>query len=130
MEEPVQHEPAKISVFQFFGNESDWWVIWKVNHEGKREMRPMPSWMAATGLWTSARLGDGFTDIEGTASEMHDLATAIEQKGAESHRRCSAEWTEKGVLLSSPRNSYAPVLVPHENALELAADIRLKVPRP
>lgn len=97
----------------------DWWVIERAEHDGR-------FWTERAGpnsseLHCSSRIGNA--DIEGTAAEMRALAEAIVAGGHASFKRCSAATTEEGVLLSSPRNSIEPTLVPAARASELAEQI-------
>jgi len=100
----------------------NWWLIERAEHDGRR-------WFERTefgaALRCSSRLGNA--DIEGTGEEMLAIASAIERGESEDFRRCAAERTSDGYLMSSPRNSLEPTLISHEEAADLAADIRRKV---
>lgn len=70
----------------------------------------------------SRRLGNA--DIEGTAEHMRDIAYAIERNQSHTEKRVRAEFCHSDYLLSSPRNSREPTLISHEEALDLARQIR------
>lgn len=106
-------------------NMGDWWTIDRAEHDGRHWMERTEYGMA---LMCSSRLGNA--DIEGTAAEMLAIAAAIERGESESFRRCAAKHTADGYLMSSPRNSLEPTLITHDEAKELAADIRAKVTIP
>jgi len=79
----------------------DWWVIERAEHDGR-------TWMEQTGpnsmaLRTSSRFSDA--DVEGTASEMLEIAEAIRARGTFRAKRCSVDATGPEVRFSSPRNS-------------------------
>lgn len=111
----------------------DYWTIERAEHDGRSWMQPLGRNCSA--FCVSTRLGEpsadsdmhNNADIEGDSREMLAIAQAIETGGQAHFKRCSAVTTEAGVELMSPRNMRFPVLITHECAKALAADIRAKV---
>lgn len=102
----------------------DWYSIEWAEHENRywteeRDAGGYPYYA----LCYSGRPSDAC--IEGTSAEMAAIATAIEQGGSVSFRRCEAISLDNGSYgLSSPRNSQFPAIVTKEQAQHLAAEIR------
>lgn len=64
-------------------------------------------------------------DIEGTALEMKDIASAIEGRYDESHKRCSVEFKNGKAFFGSPRNDNGVLAeISLEEADDLAKQIR------
>jgi hypothetical protein len=121
----------------------DYWTIERAAHDGRKWMQRLGPYSQAFCL--SSRLGEpsadpkqhNNADVEGYGSEMLAIAHAIEHgllhgpgpSAIASFTRCEARVTEDGVELMSPRNSRFPVTISHDNAKQLAADIRAKVTR-
>lgn len=102
----------------------DWWTIERAKHSGERRMDRLTDVHGTyNALWTAARLGSGYTDFEGTAQEMREIAEAIETRSKTSFKRCAVECLPNGVALWSPRNSRHAVLVTHAQADALALAI-------
>ena len=100
----------------------DWWTIEWADHANESRLAPTSY---GCSLFYSGRVCDA--DVEGTTAEMLSIAEAIEAEGSVEHRRCSVEWLDHGVELMSPRNSETPGVITHDQARELAADIRSKI---
>jgi hypothetical protein len=103
---------------------SDYWTIERAEHSGELRIDRMTDvYGPYNAVWTAARLGSGYTDIEGTAHEMREIAEAIQARGMASFKRCAVECLPNGVALWSPRNSLHAVLVTHAQADALARAI-------
>lgn len=100
-------------------NIDDWYFIERAEHDGRRWMEPTRYGMA---LRTSARFSDA--DVEGSASEMLDIADAIERHKIKNHKRCAVDATTEPVKFHSPRNSQIDGETTYAEALELAIEIR------
>ena len=101
----------------------NWWVVERAEHDGR-------IWFEGSGpntlaLITSARINSA--DVEGTAAEMLALSDAIERHDDYVARRCACHWSDEGVDLWSPRNSYIATLVRHDRAAGLVETIRREV---
>lgn len=106
----------------------DWWTIERAVHSGEcRTDRLTDEYRTFLAHWTAARLGSGYTDIEGPAQEMREIAEAIKARLDVSFKRCAVEWLPNGALLWSPRNSRHPVLITHAQADALAQEIMRSV---
>ncbi len=102
--------------------EDGWYVIERAEHDGR-------SWLEKTeyghSYMHSARFSDA--DVEGTGSEMHAIAAAIEGRTIEFFKRCSVDATSDPVRFSSPRNSQTEGLATRAAADDLAKQIRATV---
>lgn len=105
---------------------SDWWIIERAEHDGQEWEKYSEDGTSAVTV-CSARIVDG--DIEGSSCEMQLVAQAIEQGSSMCFKRCQVNWTATGYLMSRPRGGSAPVLVTHDVARRLAADIQSKIGR-
>ena len=102
----------------------DWYVIERAEHDGRHWLEPIDGGMS---LQCSARFCDA--DVEGTSSEMLQIAQAIEERREESFKRCAVTVfpIQDGTLLVkfwSPRNSREPGQASLAEADALAAEIR------
>ncbi len=100
--------------------ENDWYVLSREEHDGKEWWEQRQNCQC----WMMSRRLEPTTDVEGTGFEWLRIAEAIENNKTASFKRCEAEPCDIGYLLSSPRNSREPVLIDHESAKYLAAQIR------
>lgn len=97
----------------------DWFTIEHRDHANIHELRPMA--FGGMGLYYSGRISDA--DVEGTAEEMREIASAIRALGMAGATRCAVDATGEHVLFSSPRNTMRPAQVTHEHAAALATQI-------
>lgn len=104
-------------------NLTNWWLIERAEHDGREWMEMRGANVMA--FMRSARVSDA--DVEGDATEMLAIADAIQRGESVYFRRCAAERTPNGYLLSSPRNSTRAELITFEEASALALDIRAKL---
>lgn len=110
----------------------DWYVIERAEHDGREWLETIgPN---AQALRCSSRFSDA--DVEGTASDMLEIAAAIEKRGSFSAKRCAvlivpatAFSMNATAEFWSPRNSRARGAVTLAEADELAALIRKEVAR-
>jgi hypothetical protein len=101
---------------------NDWWVIERAEHNGGSWFERTPYGMA---FMTASRFSDA--DVEGTGTEMLDIAAAIENRSRESHKRCAVDARTEPVRFCSPRNSQRDGECSLAEADALAAEIREKV---
>lgn len=104
----------------------DWWIIERAEHDGRAWMEQIESGVMA--LRTSARFSEN-ADVEGTTSEMLEIAEAIRTRGSFSAKRCSVDATTPEVHFSSPRNSMHDGVTTIEFADELVAVIEAQCAR-
>jgi hypothetical protein len=110
--------PCEVTTF------TDWWIVERAIHDGREWEEYSDDGMSAFSC-RSARIVDG--DIEGPGYEMRAVAQAIEQDRSVRFKRCQVTWTASGYLMSRPKGGSAPVLVSHDIARHLAADILRKI---
>lgn len=106
----------------------DWYLIERAEHDGRTWLEPMNlgGGSSCMAFMTAARFSDA--DVEGSAEEMRDIATAIENRSTESHKRCGVDATGDPVKFRSPRNSQRDGECTLAEADELAALIRSMLP--
>jgi hypothetical protein len=98
----------------------DWYTIVRDEHDGRE-------WMERTGqnssrFMCSERLSPEAC-IEGDASDMLAVASAIKSRGAVSFKRVAVHFESDGAHFRSPKNSEHDAVVTVEEADELAAQI-------
>jgi hypothetical protein len=122
-----------------FGGFSDWYIIERADHDNLEwEERIIVSDSKNSGYCVnvfckSARLCGQVNEkckgvsasIEGTSYEMKDIASAIEGRYDENHKRCSIEFRNDKAYLGSPRNDNGfQCEIPLEDVDDLAKQIR------
>ena len=98
----------------------DWYVIEHAEHDGREWLENVGANCMA--LRRSARISDA--DVEGSAAEMLEIASAIEERGQVSFKRCAVMADGETALFYSPRNSTRDGECSLAEADELAKDIR------
>jgi hypothetical protein len=107
--------------------DEDWYLIERAEHDGRTWVETvMVGGHPCMSFMTAARFSDA--DVEGSAEEMRDIATAIETRSTESHKRCGVDATGDPVKFRSPRNSQRDGECTLVEADALAAQIRALLP--
>lgn len=98
----------------------DWYTLVRAEHDGKEWFERVSS--NCQRFMTSERLSPEAC-IEGSASDMLEIAAAITTRGSASFKRVSVHFEPDGAHLHSPKNSERDVVVTVEVADDLAKQI-------
>lgn len=94
----------------------DWYTIERAEHVGRVWIEPGDDGVCH--FMDSGRISDAC--VEGTASEMIEIAKAIKANHSASFKRCAVRVGEKFAYFYSPRNSQRDAEVPLEDAIAFA----------